>query len=79
MKSLFLKKVISLRKIQVMSREELKEEISKVLESVPDEILEDVLDYLKLLISNPKERLSMTTKLLQIIHEDEALLQKLAK
>ena len=62
-----------------MSREELKEEISKVLESVPDEILEDVLNYLKLLISNPKEKLSMTTKLRQIIHEDEALLQKLAK
>lgn len=65
--------------MHVMSREELKEEISKVLESVPDEILENVLDYLKLLISNPKEKLSMTIKLRQIIHEDEALLQKLAK
>ena len=62
-----------------MSRDELKEEISKVLASVPDEILEDVLDYLKLLISNPKEKLSMTTRLRQIIHEDEELLQKLAK
>ena len=65
--------------MHVMSREELKEEISKVLESVPDEVLEDVVDYLKLLISNPKEKLSMTIKLRQIIHEDEALLQKLAK
>ena len=62
-----------------MSRDELKEEISKVLETVPDEILEDVLDYLKLLISNPKEKLTMTTRLRQIINEDEELLQKLAQ
>jgi len=62
-----------------MSRDELKEEIAKVLETVPEEILEDVLDYLKLLITNPKEKLSMTTKLRQIINEDEELLQKLAQ
>jgi len=62
-----------------MSRDELKEEISKVLENVPEEVLEDILDYLKLLVSNPKEKLSMTTKLRQIIIEDEELLQKLAK
>jgi hypothetical protein len=62
-----------------MSRDELKEEIARVLETVPDDILEDILDYLKLLISNPKEKLSMTTKLHQIIKEDEELLQKLAQ
>ena len=62
-----------------MSKEEVKEEIAKVLETVPEEILEDVLDYLKLLITNPKEKLSMTTKLRQIINEDEGLLQKLAQ
>ena len=62
-----------------MSRDELKEEIAKVLERVPEDILEDILNYLKLLISNPKEKLSMTTKLRQIINEDEELLQKLAK
>ena len=62
-----------------MSRDELKEEIAKVLEAVPEDILEDVLDYLKLLITNPKEKLSMTTKLRQIIIEDEELLQKLAQ
>jgi hypothetical protein len=62
-----------------MSRDELKEEIAKVLETVPEEILEDVLDYLKILIANPKEKLSITTKLRQIINEDEELLQKLAQ
>jgi hypothetical protein len=62
-----------------MSRDELKEEIVKVLETVPEEILEDVLDYLKILITNPKEKLSMTTKLRQIINEDGKLLQKLAQ
>ena len=62
-----------------MSRDELKEEISKVLADVPEDMLEDILDYLKLLVSNPKEKLSMTAKLRQIILEDEELLQKLAK
>ena len=62
-----------------MSRDELKEEIAKVLDTVPEEILEDVLDYLKLLITNPKEKLGMATKLRQIINEDQELLQKLAK
>lgn len=62
-----------------MSRDELKEEISKVLADVPEDMLEDILDYLKLLVSNPKEKLSITAKLRQIISEDEELLQKLAK
>jgi len=62
-----------------MSTDELKEEIAKVLETVPEDMLEDVLDYLKLVISNPKEKLSMTKRLRQIINEDEELLQKLAK
>ena len=62
-----------------MSRDELKEEIAKVLDSVPEEVLEDVLDYLKLLITNPKEKLGMATRLRQIINEDQELLQKLAK
>ena len=62
-----------------MSRDELKEEIAKVLETVPEDILEDVLDYLKLLITNPKEKLRMTTKLRQIINEDEELLHKLSR
>jgi hypothetical protein len=62
-----------------MSRDELKEEISRVLADVPEDMLEDILDYLKLLVSNPKEKFSMTAKLRQIITEDEELLQKLAK
>ena len=37
-----------------MSIDELKEEISKVLADVPEDMLEDILDYLKLLVSNPK-------------------------
>ena len=62
-----------------MSRDELKEEIAKVLDMVPEEVLENVLDYLKILITNPKEKLGMATRLRQIINEDQELLQKLAK
>ena len=62
-----------------MSRDELKEEIAKVLDTVPEEVLEDILDYLKILVTNPKEKLGMATRLRQIIIEDQELLQKLAK
>ena len=62
-----------------MSRDELKEEIAKVLETVPEDMLEDILDYLKLLITNPKENLGTATRLRQIINEDQKLLQKLAE
>ena len=62
-----------------MSRDELKEEITKVLDTVPEEVLEEVLDYLKLLATNPKEKLDMATRLRQIINEDQELLQKLAR
>jgi hypothetical protein len=62
-----------------MSRDELKEEITRVLETVPEDVLEDLLDYLKLLVNNPKDKLLMTKNLRQIISEDEELLQKLAQ
>ena len=43
-----------------MSRDELKEELDKVLESVPDELLADVLDYIKVLIANPSNNIQLT-------------------
>ena len=62
-----------------MSRDELKEELDKVLESVPDELLEDVLDYIKVLIANPSNNIQLTSNLLEIINEDKGLLQRLAQ
>ncbi len=62
-----------------MSNEELKKEIVKVLEAVPDEMLEDILEYLRFLIGNAKDKIDMTSNLRQIINEDKELLQKLAQ
>ena len=61
-----------------MSRDELKEELDKVLESVPAELLEDVLDYIKVLIANPSNNIQLTSNLREIINEDKGLLQRLA-
>ncbi|MCK5369969.1 MAG: hypothetical protein KAQ62_15520 [Cyclobacteriaceae bacterium] len=62
-----------------MSRDELKEELDKVLESVPDELLEDVLDYIKVLITNPSNNIQLTSNLREIINEYKGLLQRLAQ
>ncbi len=62
-----------------MSRDELKEELDKVLESIPDELLEDVLDYIKVLIANPSNNIQLTSNLREIINEDKGLLQRLAQ
>jgi hypothetical protein len=62
-----------------MSRDELKEELDKVLESLPDELLEDVLDYIKVLIANPSNNIQLTSNLREIINEDKGLLQRLAQ
>ena len=62
-----------------MSRDELKEELDKVLESVPAELLEDVLDYIKVLIANPSNNIQLTSNLRKIINEDKGLLQRLAQ
>ena len=62
-----------------MSRDELKEELDQVLESIPDELLEDVLDYIKVLIANPSNNIQLTSNLREIINEDKGLLQRLAQ
>jgi hypothetical protein len=62
-----------------MSNEELKKEIVKVLETIPDEMLEDILEYLRFLIGNARSKVGMTSNLRQIINEDKELLQKLAQ
>ena len=62
-----------------MSSKELKKEIVKVLEDIPDEMLEDILEYLRFLIGNPKNKIGMASNLRQIINKDKELLQKLAQ
>ena len=68
-----------MHKTHIMASNELKKEIAKVLDTIPDEMLEDVLSYLKLIIKNPKEKIQLTSNIRQIIDEDKELLQRLAQ
>lgn len=53
---------------------DLKQEIKKVIEEVPESALIEVLDFLK----KVKEQPDLKKNLLQILEEDKGLLQRLA-
>jgi len=62
-----------------MSKNEVKEEINKVLDNVSDEALESILNYLKELISKSETDLILTNNLNRILSEDKEVLARLAK
>lgn len=62
-----------------MTKAQLQSEIQKVLDSVPENVLQDVLDFLKEFQNQPSDKVQLTNILRQIIAEDKELLEKLAK
>jgi hypothetical protein len=62
-----------------MTKTQLQLEIQKVLNNVPEDVLQDVLDFLKELQDQPVEKIKLTNNLRQIIAEDRDLLEKLAQ
>ena len=62
-----------------MSTKDLKDRINKVLEDIPEEILGDVLEYLKSLTNRSKGSIKLTDNLRKILDEDKYLLDRLAK
>ena len=62
-----------------MSKEEIKHEINKVLDHLPDKTLQDILSFLKSI--EGKQTISLTDRatLDKILTEDKDLLEKLAK
>lgn len=62
-----------------MSKEQIKHEISKMLDHLPDKTLQDILSFLKNI--RGKQTLSITDRaaLDKILSEDKDLLEKLAK
>ena len=62
-----------------MTTVEVKAEIQKVLDIVPEETLESVLDYLKSIINVEQEKLVLSQNLKKILVEDKELLKKLAQ
>ena len=62
-----------------MSSKEIKTEIQKSLDNVPDSVLQDVLDFLRQAEKQPADRLTLTKNLRDILTEDKELLERLAK
>ena len=62
-----------------MSKDEIKYQINKVLDSLPDKTLEDLLNYLKTVEKNGSKSLLDKDTLERILNEDNDLLEKLAK
>lgn len=62
-----------------MSGQELKAEIQHLLDDIPEEILEDVLLYMKSVRNISHQKIQIGSNLKKILQEDRELLQKLAK
>ena len=62
-----------------MTTKELKSEIQKTLDNVPENILQDILVYLKEIESQPKKGMDMARNLRIILTEDKSLLERLAR
>lgn len=62
-----------------MTTLQLKSEIQKELDQVPEKALPYVLDFLKELKSKPEEDTQLTDFLAQTLTEDRELLKKLAE
>lgn len=62
-----------------MTTTQIKTEIQKVLDNVPESALKDVLEFLKELQSSTPQQIKLTNNLRQILTEDKELLEKLAQ
>jgi uncharacterized tellurite resistance protein B-like protein len=62
-----------------MNKSIIKSEIDKVLENIPEQVLQDILEYLKQLQKQSADKINLSSQLRQILQEDKALLEKLAK
>ena len=62
-----------------MTRTQIQAEIHKVIDNVPESILQDVLDFLKELQAQPADKVKLANNLRKILLEDKELLEKLAQ
>ena len=73
----FFSKFVTSNKL--MTTKELKSEIQKTFDKVPENILQDILVYLKEIESQPKKGIDMARNLRTILTEDKSLLERLAR
>jgi hypothetical protein len=62
-----------------MSKEEVKTAINEILDTTSQEVLEEVLDYLKSVQGKSTESISLSQNLRTILSEDKELLERLAQ
>lgn len=62
-----------------MTSKEIKSEIQKSLDKVPESVLQDILDFLKQAENQTSEKLNLAKNLRDILTEDKHLLERLAK
>ena len=62
-----------------MTMKEIKSEIQRSLENVPESVLMDVLAFLKRAEQEPAEKLDLVVNIRDILDEDRQLLERLAK
>jgi hypothetical protein len=60
-------------------KSEIKTEINKLLDEVPEDILQDILHLLQDIHNNPADKIKLSHHLRQILTEDKELLERLAK
>jgi hypothetical protein len=62
-----------------MTAKQIKNEIQKVLDSIPEVVLEDILKYLKTIQSKSPDTISLSKNIRKILSEDSELLERLAQ
>lgn len=62
-----------------MTTKEIMSEIQKTLDTIPENVLQDILDYLKVIQGKSADKIKLTKNLRDILTEDKELLERLAK
>ncbi|HQV99755.1 MAG: hypothetical protein KBF92_03315 [Bacteroidia bacterium] len=62
-----------------MTTNQIKTEIQKVLDTMPEVVLEDILEYLKTVQSKSVDSVNLSQNMRKILIEDRELLKKLAQ
>jgi hypothetical protein len=62
-----------------MKEQNVKTEIHKVIDMLPDDISKDVLDYLKSILKKSSDQIRTSNNLSKILKEDRNLLNRLAQ
>ena len=57
----------------------IKEEISKIVDALPNDVLDNLLEYLKLIEESSVDKGNRSINLRKILEEDKQLLSDLAK